>query len=184
MYRVEEWKPIEWLQNIYEVSNEGRVRSIDRIEKMKNGVMRPRKGRVLCQKTALSGYKSVHISINGKAKDYLTHRLVALAFIPNPDSLPCINHKDNNKANNRVENLEWCTHQYNISYKGNRDRAVATRGCRKVKKFSKDGVFIEEYRSCCAASRANGLSNGNLHETLHNKQKTCGGFIWKYSDEG
>lgn len=183
MQELEIWRPIERLQNIYEVSNQGRIRSVNRTEEMRNGIRRLREGRTLSQKTARNGYKSVHISINGKSKDYLTHRLVALAFVPNPSNLPCINHKDNNRANNHADNLEWCTYLHNNTYQGCRDRAVLSRGCRKVKKFSLNGVFIDEYRSCHAASKANGLSNGNLYATLHNKQKTCGGFIWKYSDE-
>ena len=183
MKHTEEWRPVKGLEGIYEVSNRGRVRSLDRIEVMKNGVARPRKGRILKPNVKANGYYCFHYSYKCKTIEVSVHRAVAEAFIPNPLQLPCINHKDRNKLNNNVENLEWCTYRYNSTYEGARDRAVASRGCRKVKKFSLDGVFIEEYRSCGAASSANGLSNGNLYNTLHGYQKTCGGYIWKYSDE-
>lgn len=183
MSEVEIWKGVKGLEGIYEVSNKGRIRSLDRIEVMKNGVARPRAGRIIKPSIKANGYYCFHFSIKGKTKEASVHRMVADAFIPNPLKLPCVNHKDRNKLNNNVENLEWCTYRYNSMYQGARERAVETRNCRKVKQFSKEGEFIMEHKSEAAAAKAMGLSVGNLSSTLHGLQKTFGGYIWRYSDE-
>lgn len=100
------WKTIPKLTN-YEVSNMGRVR---------------KKNLVLSQEETKKGYLRVSLSQNGKRKHYKVHRLVASAFIPNDENFPQINHKDENKKNNNVENLEWCTNWYNSHY--DKDRGV------------------------------------------------------------
>jgi len=102
------WKPIEWTEGGYEVSNLGRVRSM----KQYYGVI----ARIMPATIQKKGYKAVMFHINGKAKCTKVHRLVAEAFIPNPDNLPCINHIDGNKLNNQASNLEWCTYQQNMQH--------------------------------------------------------------------
>ena len=102
------WKPIEWTEGGYEVSNLGRVRSM----KQYYGVI----ARIMPATTQKKGYKAVMFHINGKAKCAKVHRLVAEAFIPNPDNLPEVNHKDGNKGNNHVSNLEWCTRSHNVKH--------------------------------------------------------------------
>ena len=183
MEEIENWRPVTGLEGIYEVSNFGRIRSLDRIEIMKNGVARPRAGRIIHPNIKANGYYCFHFSINGKTKEMSVHRAVGEAFIPNPLNLPCINHKDGNKLNNNVENLEWCTYRYNNTYDNRVERSVMSRNCRKVKKLSLDGTLINEYRSCNAAAVANGIRNSNLYQTLHSNQRIRGGFVWKYSDE-
>ena len=106
------WKPIEGYEGLYEVSNTGRVRSIDRYDSRNHF----RRGRILKLSYDTVGYLIVGLHSNGKKKTYLVHRLVAPAFIPNPDNLPQVNHRDEDKTNNRVENLEWCDSKYNLSY--------------------------------------------------------------------
>ena len=114
------WRPIVGYEGLYEVSSYGRVRSLDRYDN-KNHF---RKGLIMKQNDSGNGrgYMSVILCLNGKIKKYLVHRLVAQAFIPNPDNLPEVNHKDENPGNNNVTNLEWCDHSYNINYGTRKDK--------------------------------------------------------------
>ena len=111
----EVWKDIPDLLN-YQASNLGRIRSVEHYIKsnFKNCKQIKRKGRVL--KQYKENYCSITINENGKIKKKLVHRLVASAFIPNPQNKPCINHKDGNKYNNNIDNLEWCTIQENTKH--------------------------------------------------------------------
>lgn len=115
---TEIWRDIQGFEGIYMISNLGNLKSLDRIVNCKNGKCRIRRG--VCFKVCKDNrnrYKYVTLwDRNGKFLKTSIHRLVAQAFIPNPDNLPEVNHKDENKANNKVDNLEWCTHKYNINY--------------------------------------------------------------------
>ena len=113
---MEEWRSIPGYEGLYEVSNLGRVRSLDRYVKYSNGMIHLHKGKVLSPGKDTDGYLKVVLNCNRKCKTITVHRLVALTFIPNPDNLPIINHKDEDKTNNSVDNLEWCTQQYNLNY--------------------------------------------------------------------
>lgn len=110
------WKPIEGYEGLYEVSSYGRVRSLDRYVKGKNESYRLRKGKVLSLLKGECGYLQVNLYYNRNIYIKYVHRLVAQAFLPNPDNLPMINHKDEDKTNNNVTNLEWCTAKYNANY--------------------------------------------------------------------
>ena len=118
----EVWKPIPGYEN-YEVSSEGRVRSLERWENLKSGGCRFRKGRLLKLVDRGKGYKCVSIFNDEGHKLAAVHRLVSEAFIPNPNNLPCVNHKDENPSNNNISNLEWCDYQYNNSY-GNHNKKI------------------------------------------------------------
>lgn len=124
------WKDIDEYVGLYQVSNYGLVRSLDRtIEFIRNGKItrQKRKGKILnCNKIQDDGYCNVTLSKNSNTKIFPVHRLVAEAFIPNPDNLPCVNHKDENKFNNCTDNLEWCTVAYNNSYGTKIDRFKIT----------------------------------------------------------
>ena len=110
------WKDIKDFEGLYQVSNFGRVRSLSRLVNSRNG-KRTAQGKILFQNTyPNTGYKHVTLSKHSKCKRYSVHRLVAETFIPNPDNLPCVNHKDETRTNNRVDNLEWCTYKYNSNY--------------------------------------------------------------------
>ena len=133
----EEWRPIEGYEGLYEVSNTGRVRSVDRYDS-RNCF---RKGKVLSIFKDRYGYLSVVLSCNGKSKTINVHRIVAQAFIPNFDNLPMVNHRDEDKTNNNVENLEWCTAKYNNTYGTRQDRVRNSR----IKNGTYTGLSREEY---------------------------------------
>ena len=126
---VEKWKPIPGFNGAYEVSNLGNVRSIDRIVQRKDGYLMRFKGKTLTPRANADGYLNLQLSDRDNPKTVRIHRLVAEAFIPNPDLLPEVNHKDEDKTNNAASNLEWCSHGYNSRY--------GTRGARISKKHSK-----------------------------------------------
>ena len=113
------WKDIEGYEGLYEVSSYGRVRSLGQFVNHNYGGYAYRKGRLLKPGLGSRGYLSVTLSKNGIQKQYTVHRLVAQAFIENPDNLPQVNHKDEDRTNNNVTNLEWCDAKYNVNY-GNR----------------------------------------------------------------
>ena len=123
----ESWKDIKDFEGLYQVSNRGKVKRIKSIiVDISQGGVRTREipERLLKQSFAGCGYCSVMLSKNGKVRRFNVHRLVAEAFIPNPSNLPEINHKDENKTNNCVDNLEWCTSKYNANY-GNRNSLIS-----------------------------------------------------------
>ena len=108
---IEEWRPVVGYEGLYEVSNTGRVRSLDRYTKYRCSY-RLHKGKVLSPAIKDNGYLIVRL----QKRMFYVHRLVAEAFIENPDNLPEVNHLDEDKTNNRVDNLEWCDHKYNMNY--------------------------------------------------------------------
>ena len=133
------WKPVVGYEGSYEVSSYGRVRSLDRYVKCKS--YRLHKGKVLIGSITKYGYVRCNIKVNGVLKGYFVHRLVAEAFIPNPDNLPQINHKDEDKTNNNVDNLEWCTAKYNMSYGSRQERYRNT----MLERGHWSGLSEEEY---------------------------------------
>lgn len=158
---IEEWKDIPGYEGVYEISNLGRVR--------RNGkILKPLKD---------SGYLRAHLSKNGIAKKVLIHRLVAFAFIPNPNNYPEINHKDEDKTNNTVENLEWCSREYNINY-GTRNERVS----KPVLQYDRLGNFIREWPSGLKAEEELGINNGNISSCCSGKVKTAGGFVWRFKN--
>lgn len=112
----EVWKDIKGYEGIYQVSNLGRVRSLDREITYPNGKIGLYKGKIIKLKMSKYGYIVFHFSVDNKKKALSVHRLVAQAFIPNPENKKCVNHLDCNRTNNKVSNLEWCTHQENVQY--------------------------------------------------------------------
>ena len=134
---IEEWRPIEGYEGLYEVSSYGRVRSLDRYDSNNHFL----KGRILKLCADKDGYLNVGLCLGNKEKKYKVHRLVVEAFIPNPDNLPQVNHKDEDKTNNRVENLEMCNAKYNSNYGSRKDRVRNSR----IKNGTYTGLSREEY---------------------------------------
>lgn len=131
------------------------------------------------------GYLALELNYKGKAKKYLLHRLVALAFIPNPENKPCVNHKDERKTNNYILNLEWVTHKENTNYGTNILRSVATRIKRHGKpilQFDKKGNFIKEWSNVFAIKNELGFYNSNITRAIKGGTKFAYGYIWKYKD--
>ena len=169
--KKEYWKPVVGYEGLYEVSNWGRVKSI------KFG-----KEIILKQKIK-GGYYYVCLYKNGIVKTYLVHRLVAQAFLPNPDNLPQVNHKDENKTNNSVDNLEWCDAKYNRNYGTINERlskSLINGKCSKIViQYNLDGTFVREWPSTMECER-NGYNNTCISKCCLGKRKTYRGFIWRY----
>lgn len=126
-YLFEKWLPVVGWESYYEVSNYGRVRSLDRIVyKGSRAGYVLKKGRYL-KTFEKNGYLFLILTVEGKTKNVYVHRLVAEAFLPNPNNLPCINHKDECKTNNLVSNLEWCDYFYNNTYGTKQERIRETK---------------------------------------------------------
>lgn len=113
---IEKFKPVKGYAGIYEISNLGRVKSLSRVVERKDGNTRVTEDRIILPFLTKCGYHQIVLCKDGVRKKYYIHRLVANAFIENPNKLPIINHKDENKLNNRVDNLEWCSAYYNLRY--------------------------------------------------------------------
>ena len=124
---MEIWKKVKGYQNRYEVSSYGRVRSSDMFVDNRHGTKSLKKGRILSQYSNC-GYMQVSLSENGKRSTLKAHRVVALAFIDNPENLPYINHKDCNPSNNNVDNLEWCTPSQNVIHAIENNRIAFAQG--------------------------------------------------------
>ena len=165
------WKVVERNPK-YEVSDSGEVRLTETKQ-------------VLKQRTDRYGYPKVTFNENGQAKSTPTvHKLVADAFIPNPDNMPCINHKNENKCDNRVENLEWCTVAYNNRY-GSHIEACAEGRRRPVSAFC-DGEFVKTYPSAREASAELGIPWRYIGDAIYHRKgrKRAGGFEWRFAEKG
>lgn len=178
---TEEWRDIKGYQ-WYQVSNQGRVRSIDREFIRSNGKVCYYKGQILKPLTDRYGYQRVDLSrqINGRieVRRLYIHRLVAEAFIKNPQGLPEINHKDENKENNAVLNLEWCDRGYNCRY-GLWAEKHAEKSRRPIYCLV-SGEKVKEYKSVNEAAADIGVNAGSLVRVLKGKRKRCRGYEWKY----
>lgn len=177
-----EWKPVVGFEGFYEVSANGKIRSCSRVVRSKycNRVV---KGKELKQHKDQDGYCKIVLSKEGKTTTRAVHRLVAQAFIPNPNNYPVINHKNEIKADNRVSNLEWCTVAYNTNYNGMNYKRAAFRK-KPILAISKDGR-INYFDSVTEAAEKLKISHGNISSCLHNYygRKTCNGFSFEFAEE-
>lgn len=160
---MENWKTINAYPN-YEVSDKGRIRSLN--WHMTGEV------RVLSPRLNHKGYLQLWLYDSGHRKMFSVHRLVAEAFIPNPHELPQINHKDRNRANNSVDNLEWCDSLYNVTY---------SQGKGVLQIDVNTGRVLSEFISLSEAARNTGTKVQNISNVCHGKKTTAGGFKWRFS---
>lgn len=178
------WKDYKDYEGLYQASNLGRVRSLVRWVKGRNGSIRFCKGKILKPGTTKDGYLKVCLCKNNKVKTYLVHRIIAETFLPNPDNLPCVNHKDEDKTNNSVDNLEWCTASYNLNYGTRNERMSKSKinGKRSkiVIQYNLDGTFVREWPSAMECER-NGFKHSLIIYCCQGKRKTHKGFKWSYS---
>ena len=193
---MEKWENIVGYEGKYQISNLGRVKSLKDRYRYRERILKP--------STNKRGYKKVVlVKVGEKRKTFLVHRLVAEAFIPNPNNYSEVNHKDENPSNNNVDNLEWCTRKYNINYGTAIERATEKRkGYKhseetKLKisknhadvsgKFNpraKSVVCIElnkQYDTIIDASRDLNINNSDIGKCCRGKLKTAGGYHWKYA---
>ena len=162
------WKDIPGFENLYQVSNLGRVKSLHYGNKLSN------KQQLLKPRNNGDNYLTVVL----KGKKYYIHRLVAQVFISNKKRLPQVNHKDENKMNNNVNNLEWCTAKYNCNYGTSRDKFK-----KKVIQYDKNMNKINEYKSISEAYRKSNIFISSISAVCLKKRKTAGGYIWRFSNE-
>ncbi|MDF2881531.1 MAG: hypothetical protein K0R54_2088 [Clostridiaceae bacterium] len=192
--KQEIWRDIEGYEGLYKISDLGRVYSFTKNLIRKPFIMN-------------NGYKAITLSKNDKVKRFLVHRLVAKAFIPNPNNYPCINHKDECKANNFVDNLEWCTHKYNMNYNNLHERitnnidyknrkpidyskeifkinAEKTRKrlSKKVHQYDLNMNLIKTWNSTKECGR-NGFNQSCVWHCCHGLYEQYKGYIWKYANE-
>lgn len=167
------WKDVKGFDNKYQVSSLGRVRSF---AKGKNGT--------LLKPCINHGYECVGLYKRGnKTHSFPVHRLVAEAFVPNPNNYNTVNHIDENKLNNNADNLEWCTFEYNISYKTSLTRQSITRG-KAVEQLTLDGKFIIAiYNSAKTAGKINNIDSSSILKCCNNKRSYAGGYSWRFSDK-
>ena len=179
----EVWKPIKGYEGRYEISNYGFARSCKRVITNKCGRKCILREKVLKPHYLPNGYLSVGLWKDGKKKDFYIHRLVASAFIPNDSDLPEVNHLDENKHNNYVQNLEWCTRIQNANHGTHNARMAATKrnqGGIRISQYSRNGKFIMVYKSIRDASRSVGVSATAIRDALLGKQKMSAGYCWKW----
>ena len=166
------WKDIPNYEGQYQVSNLGNVRSLQ----FRNGTCTINRIRTLKIKTS-GKYNHTKLFKNGKGKNYTIHRLVAITFIPNPNNYKYVNHKDENPRNNKVDNLEWCTMQYNNVY-GNRIAKSVKKQSIKINQYDLNNCFIKTWNSMNDAIRY--YNNRHILDVCKEKRKTASGYIWKY----
>ena len=179
------WKDISGYEGLYQVSNCGRVKSLN--------YNHTKTGKVLCEKHHKSNYVTVVLCKNGVNKNKSIHTLVATAFIENPNNYPCVNHIDGNKRNNNVSNLEWCTHKQNIEHAiktglANHFGMLGRTGVKntlskKIVQYDLQGNVVNRWDCISDAARFYGIRHGNITNCLRGRNKTYKGYIWRYAEE-
>ena len=197
---TEVWKDIAGYEGLYQVSNLGRVKSLPRELKRFTDRKCLAKERILTAHPNSKGYLRIQLKKDGKTEQRFLHRLVAEAFIPNPSNKGEVNHIDNAPTNNKAENLEWTTHKENMEWSSKCGRydhlkeqrskygkmnISKARKCveRKVCLIDENGNVIKEYSTLTDACKDYGLDGGGVCRCCQGKQKTCGGYRWRYYDK-
>lgn len=166
--KKEIWKDIKGYKGLYQVSNLGRIKSIKKeyiFKENKNG----------------NGYRIVTLTKNKIEKSFSVHQLVANHFIPNSNNLPQVNHKDGNKMNNDVDNLEWCTQSDNMKHAYLNKLEI--KNGKKVVQFDLDMNIIKVWDKITNAEKELGISHGKICMVCQKKRNKAGGYIWRYYEK-
>ena len=166
------WEDIEGYEGLYQVSNKGRVKSLSRLVVRVGKPNYITKEKILkCSELKGTGYPSVRLGSNNNFKSMLVHRLVAQAFIPNPNNLPCVNHKDETRNNNDVRNLEWCTQKYNCNYGTARQRNSLHNKGKKLSQETKDKMSASRKGKKHSIEWCEKISLSNKGKKMSEEQK-------------
>lgn len=181
----EQWKHIKGYELLYDISNYGRVKSLEKKSIMNN---RTYHTKILKCHIDTKKYLDVDLSRNGESHRKRIHRLVAEAFIPNLNNLPQINHKDCNKWNNRVDNLEWCNNSENQQHAfknglNSRKKYGESPRAKKINQYDLSGVLIKTWDSVIRIKEEKGYSDGFICQCCKGKYKKAYNYIWKYAEE-
>lgn len=180
-FKNEIWKDVVGYEGHYKVSNYGRVKSVARLSP---NYSQPLKERILKIFSNGRGYWCLSLWINGNGKRKYIYRLVAEAFIPNPFNLPHINHKDENKDNNKVDNLEWCTPKYNNAYGTARFRLEKARedngNTTKIDMYDLNGTLLKHY-DCAYDIDKDGISRRAAYNVCYGRSKSYKGCVFRFS---
>ena len=190
---MEEWKDVVGYEGMYQVSNHGRVKSLDReIESIRCGkeFRYTHKGMLIKAEPRNHGYLSVslygHGGKNGRFKQKSVHRLVAEAFVPNPNGFGEVNHIDEDKTNNFADNLEWCDRKHNCNHgtiiQRRSQKATNGKKSRPIVQMGMNGEYIATFPSMAEANRTFGFAQGNIHKAIHGVYSQAYGYKWKYAD--
>jgi len=176
---TEIWKDVPGYEGLYQISTFGRVKSLPRIKRTKAWQITSE--RILKPRVSGKEYLSVVLfDKKHEKKQWKVHRLVAIAFLPNPEELLEVNHKDENKGNNRADNLEWCTRSYNVKY-GKRIEKQSKRLQKRVIMCGDDGDAILEFESIKSAAQYIGVDPTQISRASNpgNKKTKAGGYLWR-----
>lgn len=175
------WKDIKGYEGLYQISNTGKIKSIDRCYAHKgcNGGFYHKKEKILIPAYDKDKYLKVTLCKNGKKNSKSVHRLVAETFISNPNNLPQVNHKDENKQNNSVNNLEWCTVKYNTNYGTGIERSAKAK-FKALLQYDLNMNLLKKWNSCKEAGETLKLNSKSISRCCLGKRKTAFGYIWKY----
>lgn len=179
---VEVWKDIPGYEGCYQASNLGRIKSLDR-DVYRGGIIKHISGCMMSLRETDDGRIKVDLRKDGFKKTFKVHRLVALAFLPNPDNLREVNHKDENPKNNRLDNLEWCTHIYNCKYGTRNERRYESGGGSRRKpigKYDKDGNLVATYTCIKSAARGNNVTPSAIKYNAQTGAVSKKGYTFKF----
>ena len=173
------WRDIEGYEGLYRVSDQGRVKSLERKIPIWHGGERIQKERILKPVVRHDGYMEVNLCAGGKTKTLKVHRLVCQAFHDNQYNKSDVNHINEDKADNRACNLEWCTRKENINHGSHNERSGKTRS-KPVGQYTLDGELVKIWQSTNEVERQAGFSRSNISQAANGNRKTAYGFRWKY----
>ena len=177
------WMPVNGYEGIYEISNLGNVKSLGRYVAANRGGVRYVKEHLLSLARSKNGYYAVVLSMFGKRKMASVYRLVAESFIPNPNHYKEVNHKDENKHNNNVLNLEWCDRKYNANYGTGVERCARQKWKPVIMIDSISNLPLQTFPSAREAEKMTGVSYKCISLACNGKTKCAGGYRWKFKEE-